>query len=118
MRHIEIAQVKMIVAVAVRNNETVPSMMPWLPPRIGSKANSNPIVQSCKMRVPTVICPDVDRIIFRSTIHWTTTAVDDIERKAPIKMPSDSGAPIKSAKTPHTKIISQISRLPPASETA
>jgi hypothetical protein len=33
-------------------------------------------------------------------------------------MPSDSGAPIKSAKTPHTKIISQISRLPPASETA
>ena len=108
---------KIRVAIAVRNKEATPSMMPWLPPRTGSKAISNPIVQSCKIRVPTVICPETEWNIFRAIKHLTTTAVDDMERKAPMNMPSVDGAPIKSATTQHKNIMSKISRVPPASDT-
>jgi hypothetical protein len=42
-----------------------------------------------------------------------TTAVDDIEMKAPTKIPSVEGAPVKSEKTPHISIIKNISIMPP-----
>uniref|UniRef100_A0A2P2M714 K+ efflux antiporter family protein n=1 Tax=Rhizophora mucronata TaxID=61149 RepID=A0A2P2M714_RHIMU len=37
--------------------DSTPCRTPEAPPRTGSKANSKPTAQSCKIRVPMVTCP-------------------------------------------------------------
>mmetsp|Transcript_16165 Transcript_16165/g.35013 ORF Transcript_16165/g.35013 Transcript_16165/m.35013 type:complete len:351 (-) Transcript_16165:649-1701(-) len=60
--------------------------------KTGMRANSRPTVQSCRMRVPTVMLPYEVFILLVTSRHLTTTLVEDMLSRAPVNTPCITGA--------------------------
>mmetsp|Transcript_13162 Transcript_13162/g.55121 ORF Transcript_13162/g.55121 Transcript_13162/m.55121 type:complete len:282 (-) Transcript_13162:908-1753(-) len=87
------------------------------PPSTGSSAKSTPTSTSWVTSVPMVICPYTVAMASRSAHSLSTTAVLDIERNAPMKTPSATGAPRLFDVAPIMSMSMPTCRSPPPTAT-